>query len=140
MTQKIVLLILFAIFLNECTTDKQTSDSIPFIDVRRNYPEKEIVLTSELKRNANTKGKYYFEYDQDMASVRKERMKKPRKLHPWLKKEIIELIKQDWSPQQIEGSLKLENKPAVSHQTIYQIIRQDRADGGIMYKHTRHKL
>jgi IS30 family transposase len=32
-----------------------------------------------LKRNANTKGKYSFGYAQDMAELRKERMKKPRK-------------------------------------------------------------
>jgi IS30 family transposase len=80
--------------------------------------------------------------------MRKERMKKPRKLHPWLKKEIIGLIEQVWSPQQIEGRFKLENKPSVlrhcsatiSHETIYEIIRQDKADGGSLYKHTRHQL
>jgi IS30 family transposase len=98
------------------------------------------VISRELKRNANTKGKYSFEYAQDMSRLRKERMKKPRKLHPWVKKEIVELIKQDWSPQQIEGRLKLENKPYVSHETIYKIIRKDKDEGGILYKHTRHKL
>jgi IS30 family transposase len=98
------------------------------------------VVSRELKRNANSKGKYSFEYAQSMAEVRKERMKKPRKLHPWLKKEIIGLIEQGWSPQQIEGRLKLENKPSVSHETIYQIIRQDKTDGGKLYKHTRHQL
>ena len=98
------------------------------------------VVNRELKRNANTKGRYSYEYAQDMASLRKKRMKKPRKLHPWLEKEIVELIKQDWSPQQIEGRLKLENKPFVSHETIYKIIRGDKAEGGTLYKHTRHKL
>jgi len=98
------------------------------------------VISRELKRNANLKGKYFFEYAQDMASLRKEHLKKPRKLHPWLKKEIIGLIKQDWSPEQIEGRLKLENKPSVSHETIYKMIRKDKSDGGTLYKHTRHKL
>jgi IS30 family transposase len=98
------------------------------------------VVSRELKRNANSKGKYSFVYAQDMANLRKERMKKPRKLHPWLRKEIIELIKQEWSPQQIEGRLKLENKPFVSHETIYRIIRRDKEEGGNLYKHTRHKL
>jgi IS30 family transposase len=98
------------------------------------------VISREMKRNANIKGKYTFEYAQDMASVRKERMKKPRKLHPWLKKEIIGFIGQGWSPQQIHGRFKLENKPSVSHETIYEIIRQDKADGGNLYKHTRHQL
>jgi IS30 family transposase len=98
------------------------------------------VICRELKRNANPKGKYSFEYARDMANVRKERMKKPRKLHPWLLRDIIELIRQDWSPQQIEGRLKLENKPFVCHETIYKIIREDKANGGTLYKHTRHKL
>ena len=98
------------------------------------------VISRELRRNATPKGKYTFSYAQDMASMRKERMKKPRKLHSWLKKEIIGFIEQDWSPQQIEGRLKLENKPSVSHETIYKVIRKDKADGGTLYKHTRHQL
>jgi len=98
------------------------------------------VISRELKRNANSKGKYFFEYAQDVASLRKERMKKPRKLHQCLKKEIVGLIEQDWSPQQIEGRLKLENKPSVSHETIYKMIRQDKDGGGTLYKHTRHQL
>jgi len=98
------------------------------------------VVSRELKRNANNKGRYSFEYAQDMACLRKERMKKPRKLHSWLKKEIIGMVRQDWSPKQIEGRLKLENKPFVCHETIYKIIRKDKIEGGTLYKHTRHKL
>jgi IS30 family transposase len=98
------------------------------------------VISRELKRNANLKGKYSFEYAQDMACLRKERMKNPRRLYPWLKKEIIGFIQKDWSPRQIEGRLKLENKPSISHETIYKIIRKDKADGGTLYKHTRHRL
>ena len=98
------------------------------------------VISRELKRNATPKGKYSFEYAQETAEMRKERMKIPRKLTSNLKKEIIELIRQGWSPQQIEGRLKLENKQFVSHETIYKIIRKDKADGGDLYKHLRHKL
>jgi IS30 family transposase len=98
------------------------------------------VVSRELKRNANSKGKYSFQYAQDIANLRKERMKQPRKLHPKLKKQIIELIEQNWSPQQINGRLRLENKPFVSHETIYKIIRDYKAEGGTLYKHTRHRL
>jgi len=98
------------------------------------------VVSRELKRNANSKGKYAFTSAQEMANLRKERMKNPRKLHPWLKKEIIELIEQEWSPQQIKGRLKLENKPFVSHETIYKMIRCDKEEGGTLYRHTRHQL
>ena len=98
------------------------------------------VVSRELKRNANLKGKYSFEYAQDMAELRKERMKNPRKLTSQLKKKIIFLIEEDWSPQQIEGRLKLEKQPFVSHETIYKIIRKDKQEGGTLYKHCRHKL
>lgn len=40
-----VLLFLFVIFVAGCSSDNKAPDSIPFIDVRKNYPEKEIVLT-----------------------------------------------------------------------------------------------
>ena len=61
------------------------------------------VISRELKRNANHKGKYSFEYAQCMAEIRKERLKKPRKMHPCLKKQIVEMIKKGWSPQQIKA-------------------------------------
>jgi IS30 family transposase len=98
------------------------------------------VVSRELKRNSNHRGKYCFEYAQAMAMLRKERMKNPPNIHPWLQKEIIELIRQDWSPQQIEGRLKLQNKSYVCHETIYKMIRRDMAQGGTLYQHTRHHL
>ncbi|MDR2147647.1 MAG: IS30 family transposase [Tannerella sp.] len=98
------------------------------------------VTSRGLKRNANPKGKYTFGYAQDMAELRKERMKKPRKLLPGLKKKIISLIEEDFSQQQIEGRLKLENQPFVSHETVYKMIGEDKGAGGELYKHTRHQL
>jgi IS30 family transposase len=98
------------------------------------------VISRELKRNSNLKGKYCFEYAQQASEMRKERMKIPKKLNNKLKKDIIELIYQNWSPEQISGRLKLENKLFVSHETIYKIIRADKAAGGTLYKYTRHKL
>ena len=99
------------------------------------------VISRELKRNANPKtGRYSFEYAQDMASLRKERMKKPRKLYPWMRKDIIAMIEQDWSPQQITGRMKLKGQACVSHETIYKMIRRDKQQGGTLYRHTRHRL
>ncbi|MDR1171424.1 MAG: IS30 family transposase [Bacteroidales bacterium] len=98
------------------------------------------VVSRELKRNANPIGKYTFGYAQDMTELRKERMKKPRKMTQELMKKVISLLEEDFSPQQIEGRLKFENKPFVSHETIYKIIREDKQDGGKLYKHCRHQL
>ena len=121
---------IFAMYKQDCSQKK----------IAETIGKDKSVVSRELKRNINAKGRYSFEYAQDMAKLRKERMKKPRKLHPLLRKKIIDLILQDWSPQQIVGRLKLENQQTVSHETIYKIIRQDKANGGSLYTHTRHKL
>jgi IS30 family transposase len=70
-----------------------------------------------------------------MAEQRKERIKNPRKLSHYLRKEIIHFILQGWSPQQITGRFKLKGLPFVCHETIYKIIRQDRQNGGTLYKY-----
>jgi IS30 family transposase len=88
------------------------------------------VVCRELKRNANLKGAYSFEYAQDMAELCKERMKKPREFLPSVKKEVVACIRQGWSPQQTAGRMKLKRKPTVSHETIYRFIRLDREQGG----------
>ena len=75
-----------------------------------------------------------------MAEIRKERSGQPRKLKPGLKRQILQLLEQQWSPQQIEGRLKLRGEPYVSHETIYKIIRADKAAGGKLYLHIRHKM
>jgi IS30 family transposase len=120
-----------------------------FVMYQKKFSQKQIseiigkdksVISRELSRNKNLKGQYTFNYAQESANLRKERLKKPRKLHPWLKQKIIDLILQDWSPQQIVGHLKQKDQEVVSHETIYKIIRQDKATGGTLYKHTRHKL
>ena len=75
-----------------------------------------------------------------MAEIRKERSQQTRKLKPGLKKQILLLLKQQWSPQQIEGRLKLRGEPYVSHETIYKIIRADKTAGEKLCLHTRHKM
>ena len=75
-----------------------------------------------------------------MVDIRKERSGQPRKLKPCLKRQILQLLEQQWSPQQIEGRLKLRGEPYVSHETIYKIIRADKAAGGKLYLHIRHKM
>ena len=46
MKQKTILFLLFAaIFVNSCSSDKQSNKDLPNIDVKKDYPEKEFILT-----------------------------------------------------------------------------------------------
>ncbi len=95
----------------------------------------------ELNRNVSPySGKYKYKRAQKMADDRKHRFQKPRKLTPGVRNRIIILLHKDWSPCQISGRMKMLGRPMVSHETIYEMIRRDRAKGGKLYQHCRFQL
>jgi IS30 family transposase len=49
------------------------------------------------------------------------------------------LENEQWSPEQISGRLKLEKQDAISHETIYQRILEDKKIGGTLYMNLRCK-
>jgi IS30 family transposase len=94
----------------------------------------------EINRNKRPRS-YSASYAQQLSTERKERFGRKRKLTSEMKKTIIEkMTKEQWSPQQIVGYSKINNIPMVSHEIIYQFIRQDKKDGGLLWTHTRHRL
>ena len=99
------------------------------------------VLSRELKRNINLKGLYKANNANQISQIRKERLKRSRKLSLDMEQDIRKiLVEEQWSPKQIKGRFEKEGRSMVSHERIYQLIRQDKLDGGILYKHTRHRL
>lgn len=76
-----------------------------------------------------------------LTQERKERFGCHRKFTKDKQKIIRHFLEQEqWSPKQIMGYCELEQIPMVSHERIYQHIRQDRKKGGNLYKHLRHRL
>jgi IS30 family transposase len=53
---------------------------------------------------------------------------------------VKELTEEQWSPEQIVGKARREDVPIVSRERIYQFIREDKRNGGTLYKHLRHRL
>ena len=95
----------------------------------------------ELKRNSTKTGKYNPHFADELYNERKERFKRVRKFNTQTEKRIKEYITQEqWSPEQILGYCKINNIPMVSHERIYQYVRDDKLKGGDLYKHMRHKL
>jgi IS30 family transposase len=52
---------------------------------------------------------------------------------------ITENIKNEWSPDQIQGRLRSEGLPMVCATTIYSFIQQKKVSGGSLYKHLRYR-
>jgi IS30 family transposase len=94
----------------------------------------------EISRNSGTH-RYTGAGAQQYCDIRKERYRNKRTFTSSIEQQIRARLQEDqWSPQQIVGHAKLNAQPMVSHERIYQFIRKDKAAGGTLFKHTRHKL
>ena len=78
---------------------------------------------------------------QMLSDERKERYGRGRRFTGDKQQRIKKYLEQEqWSPKQIVGYCSANNIPMVSHERIYQYIREDKAKGGKMYMHLRHRL
>jgi IS30 family transposase len=95
----------------------------------------------EVKRNSQKRGTYSAPYAQMLCEERKERLKRNRSFDQ-AKENLIKayIEKEQWSPEQIVGYCKKNGVDMVSHERIYQYIRQDKELGGSLFKHLRHRL
>ena len=65
--------------------------------------------------------------------------KKRYSLTKSIEKYIRVKLKQDWSPEQISGRMKLDTGVSVVHETIYRYIYANKKNGGKLYTYLRHK-
>ena len=95
-------------------------------------------VSREVKRNRSKWG-YRPAAAHRLAMGRKRLPRKPKKLTSEVKHLLSSYLKKHWSPEQIAGRLKLEGILKISHETIYKYIRQNKDNGGKLYKCLRRK-
>jgi len=93
-------------------------------------------ISRELKRNTGLKG-YRPKQAQSKTDDRRQQATKAIKLSGTLIHLVDDKLQQDWSPEQISGWLKKENKTSISHERIYQHVWADKRQGGDLYSHLR---
>ena len=95
-------------------------------------------ISRELRRNGDERG-----YDAERAQMKTFLRHRTKHKHTvWsssVQRYVRERLKQEWSPEQISGRMKIERGEGVSHETIYRYIYANKAHGGKLYKHLRHK-
>lgn len=94
-------------------------------------------ISREFKRNMGLKG--YRPKQAQEKSVLRQKNKVVARIPYEAWKTVEHLICEDWSPEQITGWLKSNNKISVSHEHIYQYILKDKHNGGHLYRHLRCK-
>ncbi len=111
------------------------------IEIAKEIGVHKSTISREIRRNASKTGKYNPDKADMLAQERKERFCFNRRFTKEIEKRIRDyLIKEQWSPEQIVGWCNKQNIDMVSVERIYQYIRQDKRNGGVLYKHTRHRL
>lgn len=94
-------------------------------------------ISRELKRNKGLRG-YRPKQAQNLALERRKNKQKPRLCSSHWDR-IKELLKEDWSPDQISHWLGKEENITISHEWIYRFVLQDKQAGGELYTHLRCK-
>lgn len=94
-------------------------------------------VSRELRRNS-VAGRYVAQEADDLATRRRRNAAKAVRIGPELLGQIEDLLRQEWSPEQVSGRLKDEAGVLVSHERIYQHVRWDKSAGGDLYTHLRH--
>lgn len=92
-------------------------------------------ISRELVRNRGLKGYRPFQADELAYDRQCDAYRARIAWETW--QEVERLLRQDWSPQQISGRLKLEKKPTVSHECIYLYIYAEKRRGGTLHQHLR---
>lgn len=110
-------------------------------EIARAIGVSQATVSKELKRNRCSNGHYSPSMAQVFADDAKQRSHKPRKLDPGMRAFIVERIERfQWSPEQIKGYCDANGIGMVSVEWIYRLVRDDKRNGGTLYKHCRHGL
>lgn len=92
-------------------------------------------ISRELRRNRGLKGYRPYQADELAYDRQCEAYRSRIAWDTW--QQVERLLRQDWSPEQISGRLKLENQPTVSHECIYLYVYADKRRGGTLHRHLR---
>ena len=96
-------------------------------------------ISRKLRRNRDKIRGYSAEIAQVISTKKHKEKNKKFSLTKPIEKYIRSKLKQDWSPEQIAGRMKLDIGISVVHETIYRYIYTNKKNGGKLYKYLRHK-
>lgn len=96
----------------------------------------------EIKRNGTPQGGYQYQHAQRTAQQRSRQATCRGSRFSQQSWAFVQnrLSQEQWSPEQISHALPQAGLPSISHETIYQLIYQDKREGGQLHQHLRHKI
>lgn len=111
---------------------------VPHNQIAKAIGRSQSTISREISRNTGLRG-YRNKQADRFARERHTDKAKAVKMTEEIKYIISVCLQNDWSPEQIAGRLCEEGIVSLHHETIYQYILTDKANGGQLYKHLRHQ-
>ncbi len=123
-------------FEDRCHIKAQRASGKTLDEICKSLKVNKSTISRELRRNRGKKG-YRPKQAEGKAQERWRAAWKRRKLTTKLRQFIAAKLREDWSPEQIAGRLKQKGRRHVSHERIYQLVGEDKAEGGDLWRHLR---
>lgn len=109
-------------------------------EIARVIGKEKSVVSREIKRNSDQRSGVY---SQDLAQRKYDKRQKEKSKRVYftdaVKNDVEMLLKEDYSPEQVVGTLKKLKKTTVSTETIYQHIWKNKKQGGRLHEHLRNQ-
>ena len=98
------------------------------------------VISREINRNCDGRNSTYkAQLAHKKYTIRQQCKPKYRKVTDDFRLEIVQLLEQDYSPEQVAGVLKKKGGMTISHEWIYQFVWNDKKQKGTLHTHLRRK-
>ena len=95
-------------------------------------------ISRELSRNrCQLDGRYRVSKAQERTNGRRSRSRRNLRFTGRDFARVDDLLRQQWSPEQVAGHLRRVGQLTISHETIYRHIWRDKRAGGLLYTHLR---
>lgn len=92
-------------------------------------------IAREIARNSSRRdGVYRIRHAEDEANRRRWRSGRNQRFVAADWELVVRLLREHLSPEQISGRLELEGRLAISHESIYRYIRNDKRRGGTLFR------
>src|ERR687889_911331 len=107
-------------------------------EIARSLGRHRSTVCREIKRNSTrADGRYRAPTAQERTNGRRSRSRRNRRFSAEDFAVVEELLRRQWSPEQVAGHLARTGRLSISHETIYRHVWRDKKQGGTLYTHLR---
>lgn len=122
------------------TIERMIQQGYKRVEIAKCIGKHKSVVSRELKRNCDMRsGKYTSDLAQRKYNHRNRTKPKRIVFDDVMKQKVDTLLKEDYSPEQVCGSLREQGEQCVSHERIYQYIWEEKKRGNTLHTHLRNQ-